>query len=129
MILDAEDYKSVLEKTANALNKLRDVIVDHTATVVVNTAAMIAPDEDDFREAVHVEGSDGDHALIVAEERIAQFMRREPRAINAMRQSIEWDERIRKDDAGRAAYAAVNESLEKAEKLWPERPRPAPGPR
>jgi len=131
MAIDERELDVALKKAESSLEAVREVLVAEAARDIVATAAEIAPGENDFSEAIHVEGDKGDHALIVVEDRIADLIRMYPGAISAMRSSIEWDTQVRRDDVSRAAYAVVNEAYPRAEALWTQRlsERAAPGAR
>jgi hypothetical protein len=114
-----------ISKFEDAQRTLRQEIVDEVADAIVASAAGIAPDEDDFKDAVHAEGEDGDHALIAVEDELARWMERNPAAVDVFRDSVEWDIDTRGDDDSRAALAAVNEAYKEAEARWDGRERAA----
>jgi len=129
MPIDTKELATALSLAQGSTDEVRELFVAAAARDIVATAEAFAPGTDDFRDAVHADGPDGLHALVVVEDEIAEVFRRHPRAVNAMRDSIEWDEVVRKSGGSRAALAVVNEALAVAEGLWAERmdAKPAPG--
>lgn len=106
-------------------------LIEKMANELATAALDIAPDQDDFKEAVHAEGpnSNGDHALIVAEDAFVAIFEKSPKLVDVMQSSREWDTVVRLNSAQRAAYALVNEAYGsgRAEEVWNER-RPAAAP-
>lgn len=101
-----------------AVARMRSALMQMAANAIVRTAQDIAPNAADFKEAIHEDGPDGDHALIVVEDEIAKIFERNPELIAVMRASGEWDEQVRQSDESRAALALVNESIATAEDVW-----------
>lgn len=101
-----------------AVARMRSALLQMAATALVRTAQEIAPDASTFAEAIHADGPEGVHALIVVEDEIAKIFERTPELIAIMRTSGEWDEQVRQSDESRAALALVNESIGTAEEVW-----------
>lgn len=122
---DTPDLNAALNEALDEMHKnsekVRALLVATTAADLIETAIRFAPGQEDFREAIHTSGPDGDHALIAVEDELARYFSRYPIAMNVMRDSREWDNEVRHDNASRAALATVNESIAKAEEVWPER--------
>lgn len=100
----AELLAYMIEKTAA---RIVEVTLDFTDGSV-----------DDWAEAIYVDGPDGDHSLIAVEAELSGIMEGRAAMVDALRDSIEWDEEIFDHDTQRAARALVNESLPLADELW-----------
>jgi hypothetical protein len=125
------EIKEALASNEKNTVTIKYYLIEKMASALADAALEIAPDENDFKEAVHVEGPNhnGDHALIVVEDAFLQTFEKSSELVNIMRSSGEWDTEVRTTPAQRAAYALVNEAYGngRAEELWNER-RASPTP-
>ncbi len=121
MFQDSWETTIHLERIEKDSAALKAYMVEQTAARLIEVTEEFADGEQDWEEAIHLDGPDGDHSLIAVEGELAGIMEEHPAMIDAMRSSIEWENEIFNDDANRAARALVNESLEGAKLLWTER--------
>jgi hypothetical protein len=127
MFDDSWETNIHLDRVENSQAELRSYMIEKTAARLVEVTSEFADGGvDDWRAAIHVDGPDGDHSLIAVEAELAGIMESRSSMVDAMRDSIEWDEEIFSLDTQRAARALVNESLEMAEALWAERRSTSP---
>lgn len=121
MFEDSWEATIHIERIEKDQSALKAYMIEQTATRLVEVTAEFADGEEDWEEAMHIDGPDGDHSLIAVEGELAGIMENHPAMIDTMRSSIEWENEIFNHDPARAARALVNESLETAKALWTER--------
>lgn len=127
MLGGGREIDVAVEKIRDEYENVLRLVTEQVASRIVDLAEEFAPDETDFRTAIHEEGPEGEHALIVVEDEVAEFIKARPRLIDAMKMSEEFDnEADQRGDLSKAARAIVNESLFLAEVKWDDRPAPAP---
>lgn len=116
-----------LERAEKSQAELLSYMIEKTAARIVElTLEFTDGAVDDWAVAIYEDGPDGDHSLIAVETELAGIMENHPAMVDALRDSIEWDERIFSLDTQRAARALVNESLPLADTLWDQRKKSAP---
>jgi hypothetical protein len=121
MFQDSWETTIHIERIEKDSAALKAYMIEQTAARLVEVTEEFADGEQDFEEAIHIDGEDGEHSLFAVEGELAGIMQGSPAMIDAMRSSIEWENEIFNDDPSRAARALVNESLESAKVLWIER--------
>jgi hypothetical protein len=121
MFQDSWETTIHIERIERDFAALKAYMIEQTAVRLVEVTEEFADGEEDWEEAIHVDGEDGDHSIIAVEGELAGIMQGYPAMIDAMRSSIEWENEIFNDDPSRAARALVNESLESAKVLWTAR--------
>ncbi len=121
MFQDSWETTIHIERIEKDVAALKAYMIEQTAARLIEVTEEFADGEQDWDEAIYIDGPDGDHSLIAVEGELAGLMEERPAMIDAMRSSIEWETEIFNDDPSRAARALVNESLESAKLLWAER--------
>ena len=122
MFDDSWETNIHLEKAEKNRSELLAYMIEKTAARIVEVTLEFTDGAvDDFSDAIHEEGEDGDHSLIAVESELAGIMEGRAAMVDALRDSIEWENEIFSQDTQRAARALVNESLPRAESIWAER--------
>lgn len=102
-------------------SETRQLLINTIAQLLVERGMEFAEGETDFKKAMHTEGPNGDHTLIVVEDEVARTFGNNPLLAELMQGSPEWDDEVRKDYQSQAAYAAINEAYGgAAEMYWEE---------
>lgn len=121
MFEDSWETNIHIDRIEKDREALKAYMIEQAAARLVAVTADFADGEEDWKEAMHLDGPDGDHSLMAVEGELVGIMETHPAMIDAMRTSIEWDNEVFNDDANRAARALVNESSDAAKALWTER--------
>ena len=118
------DLRSKADATREDLHRIFLGLIERCAHTLFEEAQRIAPDEDDFREAINQEDADGMTAKLSAEEVWESELGHRtlyPVAIETFSEEVESAREIRWDKRDAIALALVNESFDRARELWEER--------
>jgi hypothetical protein len=99
--------------------------ITNCAEALVRTGREISPGSS-FKDAMHSEGPEGDHVLLMVEDVLAAELDADPDRLRILHAGLfhspemESAKEVRHDIVSMCAHALINEAMTKAERLWSE---------